>query len=215
MPRIVADSGRKQYERHGMSSSPEYGIWATMISRCHNSNTKDFSSYGEQGIEVCSRWRDSFQAFIADVGPRPTSQHTLDRLNNSLGYQPGNVAWRTYVEQNNNKSSNRRFEIEGEQKTLQQVSDETGILRETISRRLSVGQSLENALSRPLRGKEKYVFHGRELTVHEISEETGVAIKTIRMRMSRGMDIVAASSSQSYKQSQKSISRSPQKCRAS
>ncbi|WP_344287022.1 hypothetical protein [Streptomyces synnematoformans] len=78
-----------------------------MKKRCSLPTHKYFHYYGGRGIEVCQRWRDSFEAFVADVGPRPTPQHTLDRINNDGNYEPGNVAWRTWKEQ----AANRRPQL--------------------------------------------------------------------------------------------------------
>lgn len=88
---------------HGRTGTSEYRIWQGMKWRCLNPNYKPYPRYGGRGITVCDRWRDSFDAFLADVGPRPSKKHTLDRLDNDGNYEPGNVAWRTYAEQNQNR----------------------------------------------------------------------------------------------------------------
>ncbi|WP_155054542.1 hypothetical protein [Streptomyces blattellae] len=89
--------------KHGKRDTPEYRIWQGMKWRCLNPNYKPYPRYGGRGIKVCDRWIDSFEAFLADVGPRPSPKHTLDRLDNDGNYEPGNVAWRTYKEQAQNK----------------------------------------------------------------------------------------------------------------
>lgn len=81
---------------------PEYGIWATMKSRCQNSKFISYKFYGARGIKVCKQWQ-KFENFIKDMGPRPSPQHSLDRRDNDKGYEPGNVRWATLLEQHNNR----------------------------------------------------------------------------------------------------------------
>jgi hypothetical protein len=73
-----------------------------MITRCENPKNKDYHNYGGRGITVCERWRTSFVNFLEDVGDRPPGT-TLDRINNELGYMPGNTRWSTNLEQRHNQ----------------------------------------------------------------------------------------------------------------
>lgn len=82
---------------------PEYGVWSAMISRCHSPGNPAYKYYGGRGITVCARWRNSFKDFLEDVGFRPSTSHSLDRLKGSLGYRPGNVKWVTIEIQARNK----------------------------------------------------------------------------------------------------------------
>lgn len=93
----------KKYEAHGLSKSDEYMVWRNMLKRCYNKKTKDYKYYGGRGIEVCERWRNSFIAFLGDIGPRPTCYFSIDRMNNNGNYEPGNVRWATQSEQNLNQ----------------------------------------------------------------------------------------------------------------
>ena len=97
---------------HGMSnnggakkSSAEYSAWQGMKERCYNTNKKEYKYYGARGIKVCDKWKDDFQAFLADVGKRPSGQHSIDRINNDGNYEPGNVRWATQSEQRLNARS--------------------------------------------------------------------------------------------------------------
>lgn len=72
---------------------PEHGVWRQMINRCENPKYHQFEDYGGRGIKVCSRWRHDFAAFYADMGPRPSKQHQIERVNNNRGYGPDNCEW--------------------------------------------------------------------------------------------------------------------------
>lgn len=97
---LVADT---RHKTHGLSGSKEHKAWGAMKSRCNDPNNKRYANYGGRGIKVCQGWSDSFEQFLADVGPRPGPKRSLDRINNDLGYFPGNVRWATIQEQANNK----------------------------------------------------------------------------------------------------------------
>lgn len=94
--------------KHGLSGTPEYKVWQGMIGRCHNPNHVDYCSYGEKGVEVCERWKDSFESFIADMGQRPTDAHTIERVDVYSGYSPDNCIWLESEKQAANKRKERR-----------------------------------------------------------------------------------------------------------
>ena len=87
------DPLRNNRKKHGLCYTPEYMTWARMKTRCYNKKTKDYKNYGGRGIIVCDKWKDSFLAFYADMGIKPTNKHTLERVNNDKGYYPENVIW--------------------------------------------------------------------------------------------------------------------------
>ena len=101
--REVGTEGRLTMTTH----KPTYSSWASMIQRCTNPNAGGYHRYGGRGIRVCERWRDSYAAFLADVGPRPPGR-TLDRINNDGNYEPGNCRWATKSEQRINSTSGRK-----------------------------------------------------------------------------------------------------------
>lgn len=86
-----------------ISKQPEYQIWSQIKQRTRNVNSKKYESYGGRGIEMCDRWYNSYQSFIDDMGRRPDSKHSLDRINNDGNYEPGNCRWVTAKIQNLNK----------------------------------------------------------------------------------------------------------------
>ena len=82
---------------------PLYTTWRGMIDRCTRPSCPNFYRYGGRGIRICDRWRNNFAAFLADIGPRPSPRHTLDRIDNDGNYEPRNVRWATREEQMGNQ----------------------------------------------------------------------------------------------------------------
>lgn len=103
--------------KHRMSTTKLYQVWASMIRRCHSPTAKAYSSYGGRGIHVCDRWRDSFEAFVADMGPRPTG-HSVERINNNGNYEPSNCRWATNKEQSLNKRCTMWLTFYGKTRTV-------------------------------------------------------------------------------------------------
>lgn len=98
---------RLRNSTHGLVDHPLYWVWKAMLSRCENPKGKSWPNYGARGITVCEQWHDlpSFIAWIeANLGPQPDGL-TFDRIDNDGNYEPGNVKWSTYSEQNRNRRS--------------------------------------------------------------------------------------------------------------
>lgn len=123
--------------RHGMRRTPMYRIWLGMKERCLNPGYKQYESYGGRGINVCARWSSDFMAFLADMGERPSPKHSLDRIDNDKGYEPGNVRWATPAEQTRNTRRNRYIEADGQRLTIEDWSQKTGIPSRLISLRIN------------------------------------------------------------------------------
>ena len=83
--------------------APEYHTWSNMKQRCLNPNRSDYARYGGRGITICQEWIDSYEQFLADMGRRPTLQHSIDRIDNDGNYEPSNCRWATLPEQRSNQ----------------------------------------------------------------------------------------------------------------
>jgi len=137
--------------RHGHKrvgrATPEYNAWNNLKKRCYDSSSKDYKNYGARGITVCDEWLNSFSVFHAAIGKRPTPQHTIDRIDNSLGYQPGNVRWATRDVQGKNRRNVRRYWVGELDYTLPEIAELFGIAYWTLrARLLRLGWTLERSL---------------------------------------------------------------------
>ena len=127
----------------------EYGTWVKMIVRCENPKDKAYPHYGGRGIAVCERWRNSFAAFLSDMGRRPGPGYSIDRIKNERGYEPGNCQWVMGPAQNRNKRNSRRITYAGLTLSLGEWSERTGVNQKTLATRHDRGWSAERMLTIP------------------------------------------------------------------
>lgn len=133
----------------GRKVSAEYAIWSSMLARCENPKSVSFVRYGARGITVCKRWH-KFENFFADMGPRPSAQHSLERRRNGKGYSASNCVWVTRIVQANNCRTNRRLTFQCKTRTLANWSREVGVGVSTIWLRLKLGWTVAEALTIPV-----------------------------------------------------------------
>jgi hypothetical protein len=118
-----------------------------MKSRCLNPSDKSYNDYGGRGIKICDKWLESFESFYKDIGPRPSSKYSINRIDNNGNYDPKNCNWALRKEQNRNKRSNINLTYNGKTQCIVDWSRELGIKRTTLSRRIERGWSVERALT--------------------------------------------------------------------
>ena len=122
--------------------------WSSMRARCRPGYNRA-KYYIERGITVCERWH-SFSDFLSDMGRRPSRGHTIDRIDNYRGYEPGNCRWATHKEQQRNRRNNHRMLFRGELRTLAEIADFSEVVcRKTVKTRLLKGMDPELAVTLP------------------------------------------------------------------
>lgn len=150
---------------HRKTGTPEYRIWSGMHTRCSNPNRDFAHRYMERGIRVCPEWTGpgGFEAFYAHVGPRPSPRHSIDRIDNDRGYEPGNVRWATPAEQQRNQERTAWLTHNGETLPIKEWADRHGISYYALYHRVQNGWPVDRALSQP-------VHDGSRLSERESSQ---------------------------------------------
>lgn len=134
---------------HGMSKHPAYAIWRSMIDRCRLPTHQAWKNYGARGIKVCDRWASSFEGFWEDMGSSYRSGLTLERVDNSKGYQPGNCIWATYSQQGSNRRTNRRIHTPWGYLTVSEAARKSGIGHTTLLYRINTQVPKEHLFDAP------------------------------------------------------------------
>lgn len=145
----------ERFTTHSSSRTPEYGVWCWMKQRCCNQRATHYDRYGGRGITVCERWRmphHGFSNFLKDMGPRPTSKHTIERFDNEGNYEPTNCHWVTRQRQANNTSKTVFITHNGVTCSLHDWARSLGLSPRTLrSRFVTLGWSAEKSLTTPIR----------------------------------------------------------------
>jgi len=181
------------HSRHGESGggwyelrTPEYSAWLAMKARCETPSHKSYPDYGGRGITVCEQWRNSYEEFLKDVGRRPSSKHSIGRIDNDKGYYLGNVRWETDVEQARNQRHNRLVTMHGVTKCVRAWAEDLRVDIKLVESRIGTGWSPERALTTPRLRKRRdspVEFHGMLKPLRVWAEELGIAYATLRARL--------------------------------
>lgn len=143
----------KRHEpQNNYSNTLEFSSWSHMKTRCLNKNCSQYSYYGGRGISICDRWIHSFKNFLADMGPRQSTKHSLDRIDTNQNYYPENCKWSTHKEQVNNQRRNKILDHNGKKQTLSMWCSELNLPYHTVKARINrQGWSIERSLNEPIR----------------------------------------------------------------
>ena len=173
------------------SRNPAYNVWQQIKARCLNPRNKNYPEYGARGITMYPEWVSSFPAFLGAVGPRPSPKHSIDRIDGTRGYVPGNVRWATASEQARNRPTFvRMLEHQGRRQTIVEWAQEIGIPPPTLYNRIRNGWPVARALTEPSgtmrRDSHLLTVGGRTQTLPAWAREKGLRIGTLRERLRRG-----------------------------
>lgn len=137
--------------KHGLHGTPEYRVWKAVKARCYIKSASSYKNYGGRGIVMCDEWKNSAEAMIRDMGPRPSPKHSIERKDNNGPYCKDNCRWATKSEQGNNTRRNVRRTYMGRTQTLVQWAREFGINFATLRSRVVAGWPMKVALTKPPR----------------------------------------------------------------
>lgn len=121
--------------------NPVHSVWRSMKNRCYSEKCRAYARYGGRGIVICERWlgENGYKNFESDMGPRPSLQHTIERVNNNGNYEPGNCKWASRAQQQRNRRNNVMLTINGKTQCLKDWAIETGICYKTLQGRVKLG----------------------------------------------------------------------------
>lgn len=139
----------KHGEGYGDKRTVEFITWTNIKQRCYNPNKQHFEHYGGRGIKVCSRWKDSFENFLNDMGRRPGIGYTIERKNRDGDYEPSNCVWLKNFHQQSNRSNNKRIEYAGKNLTYAEWERKMSLPTDKISSRMRLGWDPIMAITTP------------------------------------------------------------------
>lgn len=162
---------------------PEYRAWKNMRARCNSACNKNVGTYQKNGISVCAAWND-FEVFLNDMGKRPSSKHSLDRIDNEKGYEKANCRWVTFETQSKNRGNfNKKFTLNNETMVLKDWARKFKIPYTTLYIRIyREGVKFEDAIVRPHRIK-KYFYIDGEYTLKQLSEKYNFPFHILKGRI--------------------------------
>ncbi len=141
--------------KHGLREHPLYGVWASMIQRCYDSNANSYKNYGGSGVTVSEMWRHNFVAFYdwAIDKWKPGLQIDKDiRSGCQTGklYCPECCCFVTPLQNNRRRRNTVMLTCRGESKSLSEWCEQTGSNYILVINRVRNGWDHERALIEPV-----------------------------------------------------------------
>lgn len=177
-------------KKHGATingkPTPEWLAWSALRGRCNNPNNPGYKNYGGRGITVAEAWL-TYEQFIADMGPRPSKDHSIDRIDNNAGYSKENCRWATRTEQRNNVRTNRNLTMFDKTQSLAMWARELGIGEKAViglyKRLAQPGRP-----RRPSKNACNLTFGGKTQCASAWSRELGLGRKVLKRMAKQGID---------------------------
>lgn len=179
---------------HGLSHTKEYGVWLGIKNRCNNPNHHKYYTYGARGIKMDIEWENDFTSFIRDMGMRPFSNSSIERLDNEKGYCKENCIWGNPIIQARNTTRSRMLTYNNETRCASEWEELLGIPSSVIRSRIKKGWSVEDALSTPNKPpKQKNVLYkDKVLGLFDWSKILKIPYRVLTKRLKEGWDIDSA-----------------------
>lgn len=141
---------RKLTTKHGYTNNPVFNIWKKIKARCHDSNDQAYAYYGGRGLSMSEEWKDSFDTFVRDMGVRPSKNHSIDRIDNDIGYSKENCKWSTKHEQQMNRRNTIYVDYNGEKVKLFELCEKINVdYVRTFKRIMYYGWDIEKSITTP------------------------------------------------------------------
>ena len=143
----------KLHKKHGDFGTRLYTIWSHMIQRCYNPNDAKFKNYGARGIIVCEKWKNDYREFKEwAINNGYSNDLTIDRINVNGNYEPSNCRWVDNYVQENNRTNNRLFTIDGITHTVSEWARIYNKKPSLVIQRINIyGYSINDALTTPIK----------------------------------------------------------------
>lgn len=179
----------KMFRKHGLYGTPEYTAWIEISRRCYNENAPQYHDYGGRGIRMSEEWKNDFNAFLRDMGKKPTKHHTIDRIDNNGNYEKGNCRWADRITQANNTRANVAYDYQGEKLTIAEFSRRFDFHPATMGNRL-LYLPVEAAIDKNVKF-ETYVLNinGKEKPMKDWLRFVGITFKEYVKRRRDGASI--------------------------
>jgi hypothetical protein len=129
-------------------SRKEQAAWHDMKKRCSDPTHPSFHNYGGRGIAVCEEWLKDYNTFYEHIGAAPSKNHSVDRIDNNKGYEPGNVRWTTVKQQNRNRRNTVLITAKGKTLSLSEWATELNASTSKLRWRYDAGWNHEDIISR-------------------------------------------------------------------
>ncbi len=179
---------------HGMSKTDEYKTWKGMRKRCLNKKCQMYEYYGGRGIVISEEWND-FMTFYEDMGPRPSKEYSIDRIDNDGNYCKENCRWATKKEQMNNRKNSVSINFNNESHSIPEWAKILNLDANTLYARYEYGWDAEKILTTPIATSSRntrftlITYEGLTLSIADWSRKTGINYSTIRERYRKNLPL--------------------------
>ena len=165
--------------KHGLCNTPTHKCWMRMRARCFCKSNQDYPNYGGRGITICERWRNSFLAFLEDMGEKPAGK-SIDRIDNDGDYEPGNCRWSDSFTQSRNRRNITLREYNGATYCIAEAAKTFGVHPKTIRRRLRYGWSFPDVIEKTALTTRNYTAFGETKSLRQWAKDARCTVGAVR-----------------------------------